>query len=323
VNAVGYDGLWLSAEKHAIVVEVKTTDAYRISLDTIAKYRDRLAEAGRIGASSSVLIVVGRQDTGELEAQVRGSRHAWDVRLISADALIKLVQLKENTEAADTGRKIRDLLTPMEYTRLDRMIDVMFTAAKDVEVGTGGIQVEDDAAEGAGTPPIAPAVPAAVSAAPAPAKGTWQFTDGKLLQAKRKAILVAMGERTGARYIRKSPAQAWDASHQRRVACTVSKRYSKTMTSPYWYAYHPPWNQFLQEGAEAHLLLGCMDLPFAFALPLPVLTPLLDALNTTDKDGEHYWHVNLGQSAPDRYTLLLPKRSEALPIDEYRLQLPA
>ena len=320
VNAIGYDGLWLSAEKHAIVVEVKTTDAYRISLDTIAKYRDRLVEAGRIGMSSSVLIVVGRQDTGELEAQVRGSRHAWDIRLISADALVKLVQLKENTEAADTGRKIRGLLTPMEYTRLDRMIDVMFTAAKDVEVGTAAIQVDDEAAEAAYAPPVASAALALPSATSAAGKGTWQFTDKELVRAKREAILTAMGERTGARYIRKSPAQAWDASHQKRVACTLSKRYDKTPSVPYWYAYHPPWHEFLQEGTEAHLLLGCMDLPFAFALPLPVLTPLLDALNTT---GEHYWHVKIGQAAPDRYTLLLPKRSDALPINEYRLPLAA
>ncbi len=68
---------------------------------------------------SSVLIVVGREDTGELEAQVRGSRHAWDMRLISADALIKLVELKEGAGDPETGRKICSLLAPMEYTRLD------------------------------------------------------------------------------------------------------------------------------------------------------------------------------------------------------------
>ncbi len=313
VNAIGYDGLWRSAEKHAIVIEVKTTDAYRISLDTIARYRDRLVEQGRIGALSSVLIVVGRQDTGELEAQVRGSRHAWDVRLISADALMKLVQLKENTEGADTGRKIRDLLTPMEYTRLDRMIDVMFTAAKDVEEGAVAVQDEDEALNATASAPSAQAA----------GKGAWQFTDSKLLQAKRDAIVAAMAARTGAGYIKKSRALAWDASHTKRMACTVSKRYSKTPATPYWYAYHPPWHAFLQEGAEAHLLLGCTDLSFAFAIPLAVLSPLLDALNTTEKDGEHYWHVKLGQAAPDRYTLLLPKQSDALPIDEYRLPLAA
>jgi hypothetical protein len=282
-------------------------------LDAIARYRDRLVEQGRIGASSSVLIVVGRQDTGELEAQVRGSRHAWDVRLISADALMKLVQLKENTEGADTGCKIRDLLTPMEYTRLDRMIDVMFTAAKDVEEGAVAVQDEDEALNATASAPSAQAA----------RKGAWQSTDSKLLQAKRDAIVAAMAARTGAGYIKKSRALAWDASHTKRMACTLSKRYSKTPATPYWYAYHPPWHAFLQEGAEAHLLLGCMDLCFAFAIPLAVLSPLLDALNTTEKDGEHYWHVKLGQAAPDRYTLLLPKRSDALPIDEYRLPLAA
>ena len=116
-----------------IVVEVKATDAYRISLDTIAAYGDKLIANSEVFSPSSILIVVGREDTGELEAQVRGSRHAWDIRLISADALIKVVQLKEDTDAPDTGRKIRSLLAPMEYTRLDQMIDVMFTTAKDVE----------------------------------------------------------------------------------------------------------------------------------------------------------------------------------------------
>jgi hypothetical protein len=310
-NAIGFDGLWLSAEGHTIIVEVKTTDTYRISLDTIARYRDRLTETGRILGSSSVLIVVGRQDTGELEAQVRGSRHAWDIRLISADALLKLVQLKENTEGSDTGRKIRSLLTPMEYTRLDSMIDVMFTAAKDVEEATILLQEEDTLDATATTSPVPTTA----------GKGSWQFTDSKLLQGKRDAIIEAMSARTGASYIKKSRALAWDTSHAKRFVCTLSKRYDKTPATPYWYAYHPPWHQFLQEGSDAHLLLGCMDLPFAFALPLEVLTPLLGALNTTEKDGESYWHVKIGNSAPARYSLLLPKRSDILPIDEYRLPL--
>src|SRR3954452_5154802 len=132
-NAIGYDGIWVSPEGYGIVIEVKTTDAYRISLDKIARYREELIKAGQIGPDSSVLIVVGREDTGELEAQVRGSRYAWDMRLISTDSLVKLLQLKEQAEGLDTGKKIRSLLTPREYTRLDEMVDVMFTTAKDVE----------------------------------------------------------------------------------------------------------------------------------------------------------------------------------------------
>jgi hypothetical protein len=131
-GVVGFDGLWESGDGHTIIVEVKTTDAYRISLNTIMGYRERLRASGKLAGPTSVLIVTGREDTGELEAQVRGSRHAWDIRLISTDALIKLVQLKEESESAETGSKIRSLLTPMEYTRLDRMIDVMFTTTADI-----------------------------------------------------------------------------------------------------------------------------------------------------------------------------------------------
>src|SRR5215213_1003328 len=116
-STIGFDGIWYSPEGHAIVVEVKTTDAYRISLENIATYRRKLIERSEIAGTSSILIVVGRQDTGELEAQVRGSHHAWDIRLISAEALLKLVSLKQTAEGPETGRKIRCLLIPAEYTR--------------------------------------------------------------------------------------------------------------------------------------------------------------------------------------------------------------
>ena len=39
-NAIGFDGVWkLSDGRRAIVVEVKTTDAYRFDLETVVDYR--------------------------------------------------------------------------------------------------------------------------------------------------------------------------------------------------------------------------------------------------------------------------------------------
>src|SRR6476660_3072884 len=201
--------------------------------------------AGRqVNGKPSVLIVVGREDTGELEAQVRGSRHAWDIRLISADALAKLVQLKENSESPDTGRKIRSRLTPMEYTRLDAMVDVMFTAATDVEAAI--VEDEDEDEVGEDDKP----------------KGVWQFTDSGLLDRKRGEIISALARSIGANLIKKSRALFWDSDHEKRVACTISKRYTKRSSYPYWYAYHPQWDEFLRDGNLSFLVLGCMDLPF-------------------------------------------------------------
>jgi hypothetical protein len=188
------------------VIEVKTTDTYRISLDRIAEYKEKLVSDSRIGKSSSILIVVGRDDTGELEAQVRGSRHAWDIRLLSIEALLRLMQLKENAEDATTGKKIRELLFPMEYTRLDQIIDVMFTTATDVQpalTSDGGAGADTDEKEG----PIDVIGGKAVKEeAKALAKGTWEFTDSRLLQEKREEILQSVSQTLGSSLIKKSRA---------------------------------------------------------------------------------------------------------------------
>src|SRR5438874_4507555 len=80
---IGFDGLWKFSDHHSAVVEVKKSLAYRIELNTAARYRSELISEGRITDKSSILIVVGPQNTEDLEAQIRGSRHAWHVRVIS------------------------------------------------------------------------------------------------------------------------------------------------------------------------------------------------------------------------------------------------
>lgn len=306
-GGIGFDGIWHGPEGKDLVVEVKTTDAYRIPLDRIAAYRDKLSDASKVGNDASILIVVGREDTGELEAQVRGSRHAWDMRLISVDGLLTLVKLKESTEAGVTGAKIRSVLIPVEYTRLDGLVDVMFTAAKDVEA-------------------------TAESENPAPSSAVesddiasnWEFTDPALIQATRDNILMALGARDGLKLIKRSRALYWDASHSYRVACSISKRYTKK-GQVYWYAYHPAWDSFLGDGVAASIVLGCVDLDIAFVLPLEVIRRQLDEFNTSNKkDGTgHYWHLKILEPKPGHFVLQLPKSAGQLLLDPYHLVVPS
>src|SRR5438552_6857174 len=132
-TAIGFDGIWRSERDPEIIVEVKTTDYVTVSLDKLAGCREKLNADHRIGSNASILIVVGREDTGALEAQVRGSRYAWDMRLISIERLIKLVQIKEKSDDSSTLNQIRQLLQPFEYTKIDKIIDVIFTTAVNVE----------------------------------------------------------------------------------------------------------------------------------------------------------------------------------------------
>jgi hypothetical protein len=307
VGSIGFDGIWLSSEGHTIVVEVKTTDAYTVKLENIATYRTKLLETGDIESPSSVLIVVGRQDTGELEAQIRGSRHAWDIRVISAEALLKLVKLKESSEEIETGLKIRSLLTPMEFTRLDELVDVMFTTATDVETGI---------VEAAGE-----AVPRTSVSLEVTQPSGWEFTDTAVLDAKRNKIIESVSVAIGSKLIRKSRALYWDASHEKRVACSISKRYTKGAYD-YWYAYHPEWNEFLGEARSAFFVLGCMDLPHAFAIPLTVLRSHLDALNTTTTSKKTYWHIHLTDRDDGSLGLVLPGAG-SLSLTPYRISVPS
>jgi hypothetical protein len=257
------------------------------------------------------LILVGRQDTGELEEQIRGSRHAWDIRLISADALLKLVELKENSDDPQTGQKIRSLLSPMEFTRLDALVDVMFATAKDVE--TAILDTPSEKPE-SGAPSISPETTVGPSG--------WEFTDTAILDQKRADIIDALAKKLQTKFIRKSRALFWDATHTRRLACSISKRYTKG-AYPYWYAFHPQWNEFLDGGIESFFVLGCMDQDSAFAIPLDVLRANLSALNTTTTQRSTYWHIHLVDAAGGGTALQLPKLGKQLPLESFRISVVA
>lgn len=312
-NQVGFDGLWAFGSAASLVVEVKTTDAYRVSLDTLIGYRKKMLEQGLCGPDASILIVVGRQDTGELEAQIRGSRHAWDIRLISAEALLRLVAIKERAGQAETDHKIRGILRPAEYTRLDGLVDVVFSAARERD------------AEALSELPVSANEVISPGDAMLPGQsaevGGYEFTPSAELSQKKEQVVSAWSRRTSIPLVAKGGAFFWSGDHQRRVICALSKRYVKFANRPYWYAYHPSWREFIRSGKEGHLLLGMMDRNIAFALPANRLEPLLERLNTTYKpDGKTYWHLHLREDSPGQLGLYVPG-GEQVPLDTFGFAL--
>jgi hypothetical protein len=301
-NSVGNDGLWRSPEGHTLLIEVKTTDAYSMSVDTIANYRDSLLSSAEIVGRNSMLLVVGRYDTGQMEAQVRGSRHAWDMRLISVDSLINLVRLKESTEDALTAEKIRSVLIPMEYTRLDRLVDVMFTTAQDVEAA-----VENDSRSEMD------------SSDEVESRGPFEFTERAVIDSLRANILRAIEKSRGIKLIKKSKALYSTSDRSVGVVCTVSKFYDKTVK--YWYAHHTPWQQFLDKTNSGFLALGCVDQKFAFVIPSEVMGEKLPHLNTTTRNGKTYWHIHIQRPDPDRYRMFVPKTGEHLDLTPFMMEI--
>ncbi len=301
-NQIGYDGIWEAPDGHAIIIEIKTTDAYRINLDKIATYRSKLIASGKVTEKSSILIIVGRNDTGDLEAQIRGSRQAWDTRIISADALIKLVELKMKSDGDETTEKIRSLLIPFEYTRLDNIIDVMFTAAKDVEEGAQ----EADQIDAKDEPNASED------------ERKQEHTPRIILDQVRDAALAAFAKRESTPLIAHKRAQYWSGDKQARVVCPVSKRHGNGY---YWYAYHPHQQKFLSEGQHGYLLLGCIDHNATYAIPLRVMTEILPRLNMTEREDRYYWHVHIQPSDIDGSYVLALKQGEKMDMTPYEIRL--
>ncbi len=303
-NAVGFDGVWYAPNGHALVIEVKTTDAYRINLDTLAKYRDDLIRSEKIEPKSSILVIVGRQDTGDLEAQVRGSKHAWDIRLISVDALAKLVELKEETEA-DTIAQIHEILVPFEYTKLDRIIEVAFTAARDA-----GAVIQQE------TLPVVTDTDVKLSTSEVPKQ---EHTPQEVLTALRHRIVTAVGVHEAKPLIRKSAALYWSADQSLRVVCSISKRHER---GAYWYAYHPEWDKFLGEGNMGFYVLGCVGKDEAYAIPYSWIHSKLDTLYTTVRGEKMYWHIHLDEDSQGEMLFRLFKADQKVSVLPFRVLLP-
>jgi hypothetical protein len=275
--AIGFDGIWRAEGEPDLIIEVKTTDSYTVDLDTFASYKERLIAENRISKSASTLIVVGREDTGAWEAQIRGSRYAWEMRLISVERLIKLVQINEKSEDPNTLRQIRQLLQPFEYTKIDRIIDVIFATAIDVETQQE-IDQEIPAEQTIERSEITP--------------HTQVRTDSDLLNAKRQQAVDAFGQLKGQEMLKRSRTLFWSPDRKLRVCCAVSKKYGSDY-QPYWYAYHPTWDMFLAEASEAFFILACMDRNEAYAVPYSWMRDNKQNLNMTDNGERSYWHIAL------------------------------
>ncbi|HMS56563.1 MAG TPA: hypothetical protein PKA27_14310 [Fimbriimonadaceae bacterium] len=288
-NQVGFDGIWTTSTGHSIVIEVKTTDAYRINLDTIEGYRKKLVSSQVIGEVSSILLVVLREDTGDLEAQVRGSRYAWGIRIISAEALMKLLLVKERTEDSTLGQ-IEQLLIPFEYTRLDRIIDITFAAVQDVE----GEQE--------------PELPTDQPDLPVPGPQVQNRSTKTQIDEARNNALQAVQREFGVDLKPRSRAKYEAAVGNFRVVCATSKIYDD---GSLWYAYHLKWDAFLADAEESYMVLAAMGMSKIFVLPRSWISDTLSDLWSTPREMASYYHLVL-KPEDDKWWL---SRRQLPPLD--------
>jgi hypothetical protein len=292
---IGYDGLWELPSGHNIVIEVKTTDAYRIDLNKLADYRKKLIKDGLVEEKeSSVLIVVGRKDTGDLEAQIRGSRHAWDMRLISIDALVRLMLLKQQVEDPAIIQKMYDLLIPREFTKLDEIVEIVFFTAED-------IIEEEPAEENDSNDMVKKKVP--------------KFTP----VAFHQKCVDRIEKHLGATLVKQTRTQYSSSDGSLSLICIVSKEHVRAdQQRGYWFIFHPHQRDILQNSEKAYISFGCGSEALILLIPANNFVDWIDGFNMTVKEEREYWHVYVIYDG-DKAMLIRKKEYDAVDLTKYIL----
>jgi hypothetical protein len=273
-NEIGFDGIWKQYDEWNLIVEVKTTDAYRISLDVIANYRNKLVLDGKIEKEkSSILIVVGRNDTGELEAQIRGSKHAWDIRILSTDSLIRLLRIKESLSDESTAQKISIALRPYEFTRVDQLIELLFLAIRDVEV-------EEKADDFIDEPK------------PVVTKGEKEkkFTPVSF----HEPVFEKVKSHLRNTFIKKSKSSYSSTDGKIGLTISISKQhpaFNSQFDARYWFAFHQHQELFLQKHEIGYSCYGCGNESNIYLIPYSFLKQKLPNMWETKSSDREYKHI--------------------------------
>lgn len=304
VNKSGQDGIWLDRDIGSIILEAKTSDTYMISLDKLIEYRNKSVASGKVEAGASILIVVGRENTGGLEAQIRGSRHAWDIRIISVKALCDLVKLNMKSDEVETSEKIRTLFKPIEYTRIDALIDVVFTAVEDVDsddtssIEDGETSIDSEETGGA---------------------RKQEHTPRMIQDRLRSRAANSLAKKLKKDFIAQRRTEFLSIDKSVLAVALVSKVYVGGNLQSLWFGLHPKQVKNLSHYDQGFLLLASVQNDLLFALDIKMLQPLIPRMNKTEGEKRVHWHIDI-RIRDDGYFLTL-KNGETIDISNNRVPL--
>lgn len=291
----GYDGLWQLPQGQAILVESKSSTSYSINLSRISQYRTQVApQLAMPPEDISILIVVGAEDTSEFEAQVRGSRFAWDIRLLGAKSLFRLLKLKEALDDPKVERQIQEILFPQEFTRLDRIIDLVFATAEDaqdvdVEVAEEEVDIEDAS----------------------PGKPRANF---------HTAVIPRLEKHFAKPLVKRSRVLWEPPDDSLLVSCQVSK-YFTTGNLDFWFGLKRTTRESLQEHKNAFCAFGLGSPETVVVIPFSNLASNLDSCFTSpDKEGRIlHWHIRFVNTARG-VAMLVDRDRRQLDVTQYLLR---
>jgi len=299
-DTIGYDGLWKTKlSNKSIVIEIKTSSTYSIDLNIVGKYKEGLIKKGDCSEeNSSILLVVGNDadNTDPWECQIRGSKRLWDTRIITVGGLLRLLEIKETIDDPEVFNKISNILAPKEYTKVDGIIDMVFSTAEDLKSDLLEIDGEEERKNDKTEKP----------------KQLAAFNNEcvKKIQSHLKVGLI---KNTRTSYI--------DSKKEIIVMCLASKEYDNSKTSiGYWFGLHQHQIKTLSDSSYSrrYLALGCGSSELIILFPFQDFEAHLDKLNTTEGNGRKWYHIHV-KKEEDKIYLLTKEDSEHIRIEQNKI----
>jgi hypothetical protein len=301
-NDIGFDGIWTNFHED-IVIEIKTTDAYLVDLDVIEKYRQRLLNANEVRSNCNSLIVVGRNErqSKALEMQLRGSRHAWTMRIISIDALIKLMFVNISTSSPEITNKIYTILKPFEYVKVDQIVDILFTATEEKNDDDSNIVTAVSEGE--------------------PIIFNNSSEPKQIIVAKRSQGMQRLSKHLNLVLVQRRITSYADQSGEVHASISISRKYetSNPEFGYYWYGYHTRQSNYLSQAKNnGYMVYGMLDRDEFYAIPYLELEHWKDHMDSTAPAGrDPYWHIRIFER-PVGLALRLNNGREVV-LDDYKI----
>jgi len=205
-----------------------------------------------------------------------------------------LLKVKENLNEPGTVTRIQGVLKPLEYTRVDRLIDIIFSTSEDLQSDEENVEEEEDRP---------------TSVAPSKSFSSRANYYGACIDKASNKLALPLVKDGRCNYT--------SADHTTRVVCVVSKQYLRNGLIRYWYAFHPSQKDFLSAAQNAYVALGCGSADIVMLIPSDVFFAQLPLMRTTSSDGRFYWHVEI--FFKDGKYLLNKSTAEGIDITSYKL----
>jgi hypothetical protein len=206
-------------------------------------------------------------------------------------ALISLMLLKQKVENPNIIRQINSILIPMEYTRLDQIIEILFSTAEDIK--------EEEQAEEPGAGETGP-------------RFTPVSFHESCIERLQKKLSLSLVKKTRASYISADGSTAF--------VCAVSKEHLQGEQTRYWYLFHPYQKEFLEKFSKGFIAFGCGSAGTLVLISKGDFFSWLDSFNKSEKEDGFVWHVHI---VSEKGKLWMVRKQGGAAIDLSPYKIPA